>query len=96
VVKGDWIIPSGEFSAVTNVVGNGNFTWWAVPVGFILAIAICTINIVAFYFIHRIYFKSKIKHKKTFEFKPFENIGKISLTKKPEIIKMWKINWKLQ
>jgi hypothetical protein len=27
VVKGDWIIPSGEFSAVTNVVGNGNFTW---------------------------------------------------------------------
>lgn len=101
VVWGDWKIPTGEFSAVTDVVVN-TFKinqYWAIPIGFILAISICTINTFGFYYFRRIKFNTIVKQNnknKLIQFKPFKDISQISLQKKDEISSMWKKSWKLQ
>jgi hypothetical protein len=52
------------------------------------------LNVVIFFWIRRITIHLFIK--KTIKFKPFGEIGNVSLTKKSEIKKMWKINYRFQ
>lgn len=109
VIWEDWAMTSdnkqlGEFSAVTDVVVNifKISKYWAIPIGFVLAIGFCVVNTIGFYGIRRIKFNIIYKNfkqpneKKIIAFKPFQDVEDVSLTKKEEIIKMWKTNWRLQ
>jgi hypothetical protein len=53
-----------------------------------LAMVICAINIIGFYYLHRIKIDIPASENKNeiFQFKPFNSIGDISLTRKQEII----------